>query len=65
MALDRRATAIQGLGYGRKLVALQGLLEVEQVDQEDRPNWLRTPERKRRKRRHEEDELLLLMVLGN
>lgn len=65
MALDRRAVALQGIGFGRKLVALRGLLEVEQVDQEDRPNWLRVPERRPRKRRHEEEEALLLMVLGN
>lgn len=64
MALDRRAVAVQGIGYGRKLTALHGLLEREQ-QQEDRPNWLRPGVRKPRKRRHDEEEALLLMVLGN
>lgn len=62
MALDRRAVAIQGVGFGRKLVALQGLLEPERQD-EDRPNWLRQPPRRKRKK-HKDDDIALLLALG-
>jgi len=62
MALDRRAVALQGIGYGRKLVALQGLLQREEEDAE-RPNWLRQPPRRKRKK-HKDDDVALILALG-
>jgi hypothetical protein len=62
MTLDRRAIAVQGIGFGRKLVALQGLFEREEQDTE-RPNWLRQPPRRKRKK-HKDDDVALILALG-
>lgn len=64
---DSRAVALQGLGYGPLLAALQGLLGVQQPQPPDDPLWLpmfgsnlRKQKRAQMLRRRKDEEELLL-----
>jgi hypothetical protein len=60
MSLNRRAIAVQGIGYSNRLRAIQALLP----DDETRSDWLRAPIKRKRKKRKHEDEALLLSLGG-
>lgn len=58
MSLDRRAIAVQGIGYSNRLRSIQALLP----DEDARGNWLRMPPKRKRRKRKQEDESLLLVI---
>ena len=63
MSIDRRAVALQGVGFGRRLLAFQGLrgVEVRPSDQAG-GSWMTRPARKRTKKRRLDEELFLLLA---
>ena len=63
--IDRRAVALQGVGFGRRLLAFQGLLPTTDIPPSEGAggSWMtRPPTRRAKKRRREEEALLLLMI---
>ena len=61
MSLDRRAIALQGVGFGRRLLAFQGLRPSAPPAPETGAggSWMARPKKKRR--RDDEDVLLFLI----
>lgn len=61
MSLDRRAIALQGVGFGRRLLAFQGLRPAAPPAPETGVGgaWMARPKKKRRR---DDDEVLLFLI---
>lgn len=61
MSLDPKAIAQQGLGFGPRLIAVQGLWRVEPRVPVEPPFVHRSSQRKKRRRDSDDDVLLFIL----
>lgn len=63
--IDRRAVALQGVGFGRRLLAFQGLRPTTDIPPSEGAggSWMARPAGKRDKKRRRDEEVLLLLMI--